>query len=331
MLKKQFVSSSFFIVSVFFLSFFFERWFFFSVFSAFLFGALFLVDAFLFKDRIYHSFLEPTALSGIVQLLPWGAVFWFGVPNISNSTFLIAVVSGIFSMIAMSLYFKAMNMQQDGVLIAILWNLIIVTVPITSHFLFSESLFFSQYFGIALVLVGVTAVIYKRTEVNWNVVIVMIFAVASMTLSVITLKEAYGKLEGGNDLLVFVQGFLPFALGEGIVGICALLFMHSDGRCRTGTLVKRFWYLILLVEGGQVIAQALASYALKTGVASLVVSISGLIGVFVIALAGIILFILEKTPYRTFVEDLQKEQFQNARMKIIGILISAVGAYLIGV
>lgn len=330
-MRRELIFSAFFLIFIFVLTLFFEAWFFFAVFSAFLFGALFLIDAFLFKDRKYYSFLEPTAISGMLQLLPWGVVFWVGVPNLANETSLIAIVSGMFSMIAMALYFKAMNMRQDGVLIALLWNLIIVTVPFVAHFFFVEALSLSQYFGIALVLGGVVAVVYKKTVVNWNVVGVMLLSVVSMTVSIIAIKEVYGRIDDSSAFLAFFKGFLPFVLGEGIVGICAFFLMNFEEKRHIKSLVKHLWYLFFLIEGGQVLAQSLASYALKIGNISLVVSVSGLIGIFVISLASIVLFVLEKTMYRELVTELHREQFQNIRMKIIGISVSALGAYFIGV
>ena len=302
-------------------------------------GITILTDAYLFNGGVYKNAIEPTVISGLLQLTPCFIIpLWMGeriaavqMDVVTVVIALVAIIAGIANVGAWGFYFKAMRIHQDGVGIAVLWNLLIATVPVVAYFTIGEELRMEQYIGIGMLFLGATIASYrKKTEAGGKVVLFMLLAVALMTVSVIMLKDVFAMFEARRESEVFWKGFLPFALGEGLVGMAVFFIMTRRETIQLGGIVKRFWPIFLLTEGGQVVAEIFSARALSEGAASLVTAVDGLIGAFVVTVSILVAWMLKGTRRGLLAEEVEQKQIGSIGQKLVGIVLVTIGAYLIG-
>lgn len=302
-----------------------------AMFSVVLISLLILFDAFLFKEDVYNSPIEPTVISGIMQLIPW-LVFPFVITDFSSVTATgIAFLSGMLNMIGFHLYFRAMNDDQDAVVISVMWNLMIALVPLLAYFAIDEKLAFSQYIGIATIFIGATAAVYHKARANFTVVTLMFLAVLLLSASSVMMKEVFNILTENGNPSIFWSGFLPHAAGAGLIGVFFLdkLFSKKESRDGIISLVKKFWPVFFLMEGIQVGADILSSLASTVGNISVIIAMDGLMGVFTAALSIGLAYALFRTKLREAAEEFRDEQFKNFGLKFVGMMLVVIGAYMV--
>jgi uncharacterized membrane protein len=304
-------------------------WLLFAVSAAATFGLLMLLDAFLFRGELYENAWEPIVVSGIVQLAPWLVVPWLvDIRWTDASSF--AVLAGVLNMSSLVLYFRAMKTDQDAVVISVMWNLLIATVPIGAFILLGEQLSLPQYAGIALLFLGATISVWKKTAVRAKIIGLMTLAVVLSSLYTIAEKESFNILEQSGIANVFWNMFLFFSLGEGLVAVVASGIVHQrGGMTHLRGLVKKFWPVLLFIEIGYFLFTGLFSRAVSLGPVSLVIAVDGLAGAFVIVFGILIAHLFRKTRYAAITRDVEMKQTVDAKRKVFGILVLVIGAYLV--
>jgi drug/metabolite transporter (DMT)-like permease len=303
-------------------------WLLFSVLSSAFLALLLLFDAFFFaeKDIYLEGGWEPTVVSGFMQLLPWLVIPLFIEIRFTGAS-VIAMCAGFLSMMSLVPYFRAMRLDQDAVVVSVMWNVVIGTVPVLAFFILREKLEIMQYVGIAMIFFGAAVSIWERTSVRMKVVGLMIVAVAISSIESIVGKES---LEAVLDWESFFNVFLFFALGEGVFAFLALgMIVRRRELSHLGGLVRRFWVAFAFIEGCQIAVAVTSWRAMSLGPVSLTTAIEGLSGPFLMVFIVMIAFFLRRTRYAWRTRRIEAKQLRHYRRKLFGTAIIMVGAYLV--
>lgn len=304
-------------------------WLLFAVSASALFSFIVLLDAFFFRGEAYENEWEPIVVSGIIQLAPWLVVPWFVDIHLSDVSGL-ALLAGVLNMSSLTLYFRAMMIDQDAVVITVMWNLLIATVPILAFFLLGEKFLPLQYIGVGLLFFGATVSVWEKTAVRGKIIKLMVVAVLISSLYSILEKEAFTVLEDSGAANVFWNVFLFFAAGEGLVAFVAFGVIHRKGRVsHLRGLVKKFWLVFVSIELGYLLYSTLLARAISFGPVSLVTAVDGLFGAFVIVFSILIARLFRKTRYAAITREVEMIQTTHTKRKFVGILILILGAYLV--
>ena len=180
---------------------------------------LILLDAFFFAGAVYDNCGEPTAISGLLQLLPWCIFPFVQVHFSDNGLTTLAFASGIFNMAGFYLYFQALMRDQDAVWISIFWNLMIALVPLLAWLTLGEQLSVVQYGGIALIFGGACLATVHKNGLRTSVIPRMIGAILFMSVSTVMMKHVFNGLDVAGNASPFWSGYLPHAAGSAAVEI----------------------------------------------------------------------------------------------------------------
>lgn len=306
-----------------------ERWLIYAVLASAIVGLMIAGDAFLFEEDVYENWMEPLVISGALGLAPW-VVAPFVITAIPDYDILIrAILAGVMYMIGFVFYFKAMYLDQDAVVITVMWSLGIAIVPLLAYFTLGEHCSILQYIGIVSLLVGTAFVSWKRTAARAVVVGFMTLAVFLVSISVVLLREVFTLLQsrGGE---AFWSGYLTSTLGECLVAVIVLMMMNNSKKLRLCKIIKSYWPVFILMEGSQISANVISSLALSLGTASFVVAIDGLSGAFVIIFSMMAVEFTKNSRFGESFKRLESNFNSNLRRKIFGIAVVVIGAYLIG-
>ncbi len=298
-------------------------------------SVLIFLDSFLFKGEVYTSHIQPTIVSGIMQLLPWLA-FPFIHSDFSNHTATaIALASGVVSMIGFNLYFRAMDIDQDAIIITIMFNLMIALVPLFAYISIDERLNLYQYIGIIGIFIGALLASYYKAKAKPKVIAYMLGAVTLFSVSSVMMKYVFMTLTEAGSTSVYWSGLLPHTLGFGIIGLLFLGKELSNKSSRSSfiALTKTYWPIFLFMEGVQVLADMLGSLASTAGHVSIVTAMDGLGGVFSATLAIAIVYIFTHINVREDIlytaSSIRDEQLEQIEFKLIGMFLVTVGAYMV--
>ncbi len=307
----------------------FHSWFFIAILGAILGAAVQITDAYLFEDNVFKHPFEPTIISGVMQ-----AMFWLGTPFIGLNfpdRFLVVIFSffgGIFHLLSLFFYFRAVFVTRDVSVIAIFWNLLLGAVPILAFLFLRETLSIREYIGIAILFGGSIVISYSKrvsrrefSRVFWT----MMVAVFSMALSVTCLKWSYDQ-----------SGFFPVYLtyNIGIVTSSILfyaIFLKKPERSRLKKLTGKWFLIFFVLEFLQFSGEFFSSLAMSIGSVSLVTALESVQAVFVVILSWsaffLFKFILRKKEYLAIA--IRDFQMRSLHLKVVAILIMALGGYLL--
>lgn len=291
---------------------------------------LIILDAFFFAGKVYHNPREPTAISGLLQLAPWLAYPFVATDFSALGLTGLAFCSGVLNLLGFYLYFQAMEKDQDAVVIAVMWNVMIALVPLLAWLTIGETLAAHQYGGIALVFAGAMFTAFHKTRANGAVVARMAGAIVLMSITAVMMKHVYSQLVLANHISPFWSGFLPHAAGSGLVGLAFFAGLNvADTRAHFLPMVQRLWPVFLLIETVQIAADVLYSLALSMGLVSIVAAMDGLMGIFTAGLVLLLAKLLAGSRYRDDAKRLYAEQLNHFPLKLTGMMSIAVGAYFI--
>lgn len=312
-----------------------DWWLMVAIFSIITISVLILLDSFLFKGDVYTSHIQPTIVSGIMQLLPWVAYPFVVTDFSSGPIMIIAIISGIISMIGFNLYFRAMDQDQDAVVITIMFNLMIALVPLIAYAAIGERLEIFQYIGIAGIFIGAIFASYYKVKTQPKVIWLMLGAVTMFSVSSVMMKYVFMSLSETGNSSVYWSGLLPHTVGFGIVG---LLFLGKEvskmsSRRSFMTLILQYWPIFLFMEGVQVVADMLDSLASTAGNVSIITAMDGLGGIFSASISIGLVYIFTRAKVRSellhIAIAIQTEQFEQFEYKLIGMFLVTLGAYMI--
>lgn len=306
-----------------------NSWFLFAILATLVGAVVQVVDVYLLKDGILHDPIEPTLISGFMQIMLWVVIPFVGF-QLPESPWIayLAIVGGILHISSLYYYFKAVFSFGDISLIAILWNLLLAVVPILAFFFLGEVLSIAQYFGILLLFVGVISITYSndiKRKVFFRVGGLMFLAVIFMSISIVCLKNVYEHTSYWNGYLLYNFGIV------GGAGLGYVLFLKKKTERHLKKAVGKFFYFFIFIEFLQLLGDSFSNRGTSLGPASLVTAIESTKSFFVIFVSVAVAFFI-----RTFFKKkellsmaIQALQFQALPMKIVSVIIMSIGAYLV--
>lgn len=212
-----------------------------------------LLDIYFVHD-IYNDELDGTLISSAFQFFPWIFVL-LGViefPNLAEHATFLSVCSGMFAMMSIYYYFRALFRSDDSIGIYMLWDISVLMVPFLAWLWSGEQLLTAQYAGIGLSFLGsiVFLSIDRSVQRSFiNIVGVMSLAIVLSSVSAIMLKDAYLLAPGQ-----FIDVFLMYSLGGGLISILIASIQPKATAARLQRFFKLGPSLIALSIAAEIVA-----------------------------------------------------------------------------
>ncbi len=310
-----------------------EWWKVLAVISVALYAVTILWDAFMFKDEVYKSALQPLVVTSLMQGASFALIPFVAFDISISEGMLYAFGSGVICMIGYYLYFKSMDHDQDAVVTAVMWNLMIAFVPIIAYFTVEEQLERIQYIGIALIFAGALFASYNKARVDYRAVLQMLGAVILLSVAWVMTEHSFALLELEANESVFWSGLFARSFGCVTVGLVCLFKMitSSSERRDMKVLVRKYWKVFLAIELTQVVADSLASLATSAGDISVIVGIEGLMGGFTFFFSLLSVYFFKFVYIRPELSEeasrLYNDHLKHFGFKVVGIFLVVTGAY----
>ncbi len=287
-------------------------WFYLALLAPLLYAAVNLLDDSLL-NFVYKSSYLAAAFAGLFGALPLVALLvkW---PKLTIHLWILAVITGFVSVAFYFYYFKSLESDTPGVVVAILC-LAPATLPLFAHFLVDERLNGLQIFGFCVILLaslGIAATNIKKLSFSpalWTAV------TGALLLNIVALLTKYIYQHSS-----FYSGFMGICAGAGLGGLSFYLMKRQQNRRLLGEIrlkLKRVLPFFVLAEGLAIAAQVTHNLAISRGPLSLVEVLEGLQPMFVLLIA--------LTLY-----PLAPRYFREAERGRIGQKLLFMGVILIG-
>ncbi len=316
-------------------------------FAPFFGGLINLFDTY-FVDSIYDSEWDGLIMSALFRLLPCiGLLFFFGPEIISaitagsgsqilfgiNVGVILSFVGGAIFIVAILYYFKALFQHNDMALIQILLNVVVVVVPVLAFLIAGEKLTVIKYVGIAVAFLGASipslndGIKKKSRDLLWKMAIAVFCFAISMSL----LEKAYTDIalvvEGENQ--AFWVGFFYFCLGSCLLGLGISAKKKKLSR-RTLGIIKKFFVIFLVAEVLEIGEILAVQKAISLTAVSYVSVIENFDSAFILLFSFLTLvlfrFLIKKDNKK--IEAINKEQLKGWRLKVVAIVVMAIGVYM---
>lgn len=287
-----------------------------------------IIDVY-FVDAVYENEYDGTVISGLAQIIIWVSVPFMGLVVPDNFTIILAMLAGGFFIIANFFYFKALFATGDASLVLIFWNTVAIVVPVLAFIFMHERLSTIHYLGIAVTFAGAMFISLSKKIKKENIVkviFIMSGAILFLSLSMLLTREVYAKTS-------FHGGIMFFSLGSALAGIFFyVLRLHKYGKGKLINTSKKYfeWFIFaeLLALAGVFTSQRAIEISPSVSFISAIESIQP---AFIIILSAIIFFILSFFSYgkKEIIDRIYKDQLLGMGMKIVAIVIMAIGIYII--
>jgi len=301
-----------------------------------------MIDVY-FVDGIYKDEMDGTIIAGFFQLIPLIILCFFVDFNLLGKnyvnsrggsffdlTLLQSFLGGIFFLSAFYFYFKTLFNHNDVSLLQILWNLTIVFVPVLAFLFFGETLPIYKYASILVVLVGATMLSFDmktRKRISVKYFWTMMGAVLFLSLSMLVEERAYEALDLSYGSQGFLLGFFFFGLGAFVTGLLFAIYAKRNPL----PLIKKYYKIFLLSEGIYFLGNFASQRALDVAPSVSYVAVAETFGpIFILIYSFVILFISSYIIKKNnkIVKRIYAEQLSGVGIKIIAILIMAIGVYI---
>jgi drug/metabolite transporter (DMT)-like permease len=257
-------------------------WFYLALLAPLLYAVINLID-----DNLLHYVYDgpymATVIAGLFGAIPLFTLFFLHYSAISAGLAILAILAGFLTTSYLFFYFKALEIEQPSVVIA-LFSLAPATLPFLAHFILRENLAHLQIIGLIVVLGGsflLAATDIKKFKFSGALVPILIAVILVDTLSLIS-KHVY---ENAN----FYAAFMWVSAGMGLGGIYFLLVMHYSKTAskfkRLRKKLVRFIPILLIAELINLAAGFTLNLAISRGPVSNVKVIEGIQPVFVLLIA----------------------------------------------
>lgn len=277
------------------------------------------IDKYLLSRKVKDYNALPIYTASVSFL--FGLIWWIsaGSPLLQVKDTIIIMITGVITIFAMALYFKALSTQETSVVILLFQLTPIFTLLLSAIFL-KEPITIKQYTGFAVVFTATFLLALPKKRKSWQlpqgfwliILYNIMFASVGIILKYITYKcsfsqiiayESFGIGVGG----VFIYFFIP-AIRNAFLKSRKLLF-------------KTALPIIIINEILFIIAKSLGYFAFVIGPVALVSVLSN-VQTFYGLLFG---WGLTTLLPRSFKEDLSKE---GIMMKVTSAILLFIGLYL---
>lgn len=258
-------------------------WLVFALTAPFLFAAVHVMDSYC-VDEIFEKPWMGVVTSAVASLiiyiplpfiLPFLSWKWPPLAIIMG-----ALTAGALIQLSQALYFQSLKHCEVGI-VASYWNMIPVVLPLLSFFLLGETLMFSNYLGIATLVLASTLMFYLDHNLEMRITSFSMMGIASLmqAFSYLIQKWVYREVP-------FLCGYIFIITGLIIVGLLPLLIpkILKLFRRNIGKLILRR-HTFILIEIINLMALSSAEIAIMLGIPSLVAAAETTMPAFTLALS----------------------------------------------
>jgi len=247
------------------------------------------------KSLLKKSISEPVVYTFYIGLL--GLIFIpilmpFGFHWLSLGMIFISLLAGIFFIIALLIFFKALKSNDASQVIPLIGGLNPLMILIFAYFLVSERLNVRELIALGFIIIGSYIITLNHTREGLKLSVetlkLGIFSAFFFGLSYTLTKVVYQET-------AFINGFIWTRLGA-LVAVFSLLFNSGNRRLIFGNTQKTSQSIKLIFLFGQALAGIsflMVNYAIFLGSVTLTNALQGLQYVFLFL---IIIFLSKKYP-----------------------------------
>lgn len=279
-----------------------------------------IIDKALLKKSIpepvvYTFYIGLLGLIFIPILIPFG----FSLPTLD--LILVSLLTGIFFIIALLIFFQALKIDDATQVIPLVGGLSPLIILVLAFFLIGERLTIIELIALLLIVGGTYIISFDQTTTGWRVgsktLLLTICSSFFFALSYTLSKQVY-------DQLSFINGFIWIRIGS-LLAVFSLLFIKRYRqmilKSSDKTRLKIKWIFII----GQALAGIsffMINYAIFLGSVTLTNALQGLQYVFLFL---IIIFLSQKYP------QILKEKLnlKIIAQKILAIIFISLGLVFI--
>ena len=287
-----------------------------------------IIDVY-FSKEVFRDEYDAVIITGAFGVLPWTLVPILGFSFPENGLALLAFGGGICFLLSYWFYFRALFAIGDTALIQVLWNTTAIVVPILAFFLIGEKLSGIHYLGIAITFAGLMTLSMAGGITRENIsriLLSMVGAIIFFSVSMIAQERVYSQATFWSGLLAFVLGIFSGSL-------LFLIFRTLQGK--TGHLIKMNrdyagWFLGTEIINivGIVCSQRAISLAPAISFVAVIESLMPAL-IVIESLAILLLLKVFSKNGHELMEKIHREQTAGFQIKVVSIVIMAIGIYLI--
>lgn len=213
-----------------------------SLLSAAAWGLSCVIDVCFVGEGIYRKPVDGVLIAGLFCALPFLA---FNEPgnthDVDTGVVVVALLSGIFYLLHVYFYFKALFALNDASNAEIFNTLSVLIVPILAFFMLGELLPVRYYVAIGISVLGIVVLIrFQLSVLTWQVAVLL--GVSVLFVSLVMVMQAW--------VLRFVDYKTAVSLfsASAVVAVLALLIGRGHLRQRVLVICRRIGWLLLVVE-----------------------------------------------------------------------------------
>lgn len=213
--------------------------------SAAAWGLSCVIDVCFVAEGIYRKPIDGPLVAGLFCFVPLVASDSKAtVLNVDPRVAVVALLAGIFYLLHIYFYFKALFALNDASNAEIFNTLTVLFVPVFAFFVLGEILSPLHYFAIGLSIAGILVLVrFQLSSLTWRVAVPL--GISVVFISLVMVMQAWVLQFVGYETAVLLFSFAAFAA---FVSVVALLGARMHLRRRILNLCGRFGLLLAAVQ-----------------------------------------------------------------------------------
>lgn len=294
---------------------------FFALLAPFIWAIINLIDDNLVR-HVYKGAHAGAIFSGIFGLVPFGLILAYkdvSLDGMAPNLILLALASGLATVVFYYFYFRALEVEHPSVVIA-LFSVAPAIVPFAAYFLVGERLPLNAIIGFSIVILA--AFTYSLTDIKK-------FKISKALLPVIAAALIFDGTSIANKYLYnqaeFYQVFLYFSLGMFLGGLYFFyVSVFSNNTSQLKKIVKKNSGLLLLilaaVEGLNILAEFVRNMAINLGPVSIVKALENTQTIWILVISLLL--------YPLFPKFFPEAKAPRMKLKFLLSAVMIFGVYL---
>ena len=210
--------------------------------SAAAWGLSCVIDVCFVAERVYREPLEGPLVAGLFCIVPiltsGGSVT---LPESGSGVTVVALLAGIFYLLHIYFYFKALFVLNDAPNAEIFNTLTVLFVPLLAFVFLGETLSAMHYFAIALSIVGTLILVRSQLSAMTGQVVVLL-CISVLCISLVMVMQAWVLQFVGYNTAIFLFSFGSFA------SVVMLLCGNGRLRGRILTIFGRVGLVLVAIQ-----------------------------------------------------------------------------------
>lgn len=210
--------------------------------SAAAWGLSCVIDVCFVAEGVYREPLEGPLVAGLFCIVPLLAADGKAtLPDVDKGVAAVALLAGIFYLLHIYFYFKALYVLNDASNAEIFNTLTVLFVPVFAFVVLGETLSPVHYFAIGLSIAGILLLVrFQLSTLTWQVVVLL--GTSVLCISLVMVMQAWVLQFVGYETAVFLFSSAAF------VSVVLLLSGSTRLRRRMLNLCSRFGLFLIAVQ-----------------------------------------------------------------------------------